>query len=130
MTANSSVNRFVAVCAIASGIGMSASVAHRLATRQNANPSSVQRSTPVDGIGKAGLGTTNRLSIGTHTELVAVLLTSSTCSGSRNPDFLPLVQKMKIGLRRRATRDSARLVTVAAIFDDSLPMAIDFLGRN
>jgi hypothetical protein len=71
----------------------------------------------------------NRIGWGPHRELVAILLATSTCAGSQQPDFVSLVKRTKVVLARQAAAKRVRMVTVAAVMDDSIATGMAFINR-
>ncbi|MDB4952229.1 MAG: hypothetical protein JWM27_4878 [Gemmatimonadetes bacterium] len=64
-----------------------------------------------------------------HRELVAVLIATSECIGTRNPDFVPAVRAMKAELARRAAAQGLTLRLVGVALDDQVADGLGLLNR-
>lgn len=76
------------------------------------------------------LPTRNLLKAGSRQrELVGVLIASSDCAGTRNPDFVPAVHAMKAELARRADAEGKALRLVGVAMDDQVSDGMMLLNR-
>jgi hypothetical protein len=71
-----------------------------------------------------------RFKHGSHyRELVGVLIATSDCGGTRNPDFVPAVRAMKAELARRAAAQGKGLRLVGVAMDDKVSDGMMLLNR-
>ena len=72
----------------------------------------------------------DRLRLGTRRhELVGVLIATSECIGTRNPDFVPAVRAMKGELARRAAAQGKSLRLVGVALDEQVSDGMMMLSR-